>query len=176
MNTHQPLDITQTIIDPYRSRWEVVLTTGKVITENQLVYDFSRACHRQIDWALDLNTTGDLLKIKELWLVLPGGYKTALRDGVERPIMLQITEPGTAFQFKHALFDSLGGDGKNVEAQVIGKITNKETGDCECWIWDKVDGLIEYKSNINNFGMWRRNTGLLPLTKLSIEVMGLRLG
>lgn len=175
MNINLPSDVAQTTIDPYSSHWEVVLTTGKVLTEYQLVYDFGRACHRQIDWSLDLNTTGDLYKIKELWLICPGGHRTTFRGGVERPIRLEITEPGTAFQFKHGTFNTLGVTSKNVEAQIIGKITNKEDGDCICWIWDRIHGLIEYQSNINNFGMWRPNSGLIPLTKLSLEVVGLRL-
>lgn len=166
------LDTTQ-VVDPRLSYWEVVLTTGKVLSENNLVFDFRRAGYRQIDWALDLNTSGDILKIRELWLVTPGGHRTTLRGGAERPIMFSIKDAGTAFQFKHAMFDSLGGSGRHVEAQCIGRVTNKETGDCECWIWDRVLGLIEYKSNINNFGSWR--SGLMPLTKLSTNVIGLRL-
>jgi len=170
------LNAIQSVINPNKSLWSVVLTTGKIITEDQLVLDFCRGGYRQIDWALDLNSTGDLLKIKELWLVTPGGHRTVYQNGVERPIVLQITEPGTAFQFKYGCRDFLGGVGQSVEAQCIGKITDKDTGNCECWIWDRVQGLIEYKSNINNFGMWRKNSGLMPLTKLSHDVTGLRLG
>lgn len=166
------LDTTQ-VVNPHHSWWEVVLTTGKVLSENKLVFDFRRAGYRPIDWALDLNATSDLLKIKELWLITPGGHRTTLRGGAERPIMFSIREPGTAFQFKHAMMDALGGSGRSVEAQCIGRVTNKLTGDCECWIWDRVLGLIEYKSNINDFGSWR--SGLMPLTKLSTEVIGLRL-
>lgn len=170
------LNAIQTVLNPNKSKWEVVLTTGKTITEDQLVLDIRRGGYRQIDWALDLNTTGDLLKIKELWLITPGGHRTVHRGASEIPIVLQITEPGTAFQFKHTNHDFLGGSGRIIEAQCIGKITDKDTGDCQCWIWDRVLGLIEYKSNVNNFGMWRKNSGLMPLTKLSHDVTGLRLG
>lgn len=171
-----PSNTMQTACNPTRGLWEVVLTTGKVLTEDQLVYDFGRACHRQIDWTLDLASTGDLLKIKELWLVCPGGHRTAYRDGAERPIMLPIEESGTAFQLKYGVFNALGAIEKRAEAHIIGKVTDKENGDCLCWIWDRIGGLIEYRSNINNFGMWRSNSGLLPITKLSAEILGLRLG
>lgn len=176
MGVISSLNAIQSVINPNKSHWEVVLTSGKTITEDQLVLDIRRGGYRQIDWALDLNATGDLLKIKELWLITPGGHRTIHRGSSEVPIVLQITEPGTAFQFKHANNDFLGGTGRIIEAQCIGKITDKDTGDCECWVWDRVMGLIEYKSNVNNFGMWRVGSGLMPLTKLSHEVTGLRLG
>lgn len=156
------LQALQQVTDPARSHWEVVLTSGKVITENKLVLDFRRGGYRQIDWALDLNSTGDLLKIKELRLICPDGQTARL----------EITEPGTAFQFKHKSIESSGFN--CIEAQCIGRVTNKEDGTCECWIYDRFKGLIPYNSNVYNFGMWR--DGLMPLTKLSQEVMGLRLG
>lgn len=156
------LQALQQVIDPARSHWEVVLTSGRVITEHKLVLDFKRGGYRQIDWALDLNATGDLLKIKELWLICPNNQKA----------MLRIDEPGTAFQFKNKSMESSGFN--CIEAQCIGKVTNKEEGDCECWLYDRLKGLIPYKSNINNFGAWR--DGLIPLTHLSQEVVGLRLG
>lgn len=161
MSVLSNLQAFQTVLDPYKSYWKVVLTTGKELTENKLVLDFARGGYRPIDWALDLNTTGDLLKIKELWLICPNGEQR----------MLSITEPGTAFQFKYRSRDILS---STIEAQCIGRVIDKENGFCECWIWDKVLGIVKYDSNINDFGMWR--DGLMPLTKLSTEVMGLRLG
>jgi len=160
MGVLSSLQAIQNVMDPSHSYWKVLLTTGKEITEHKLVFDFRRGGYRPIDWALDLNATGDLLKIKELWLICPNGQQ----------VKIDINEPGTAIQFKHK---SINPYGAFLEAQGIGKVTDKGTGDCECWIWDRFKGLIPYKSNIDTFGTWRE--GLMPLTKLSREVIGLQL-
>lgn len=164
MSVLSTLQAFSNVLDPSKSYWEVVLTTGKKITENKLVLDFRRGGYRCIDWALDLNSTGDLLKIKELYLICPNGQQA----------MLRITEPGTAFQFKHRSLDITGQS--VVEAQCIGKVINKETGDCECYLFDRALGLIPYKSNVNHFGNWRPGSGLMAPQKLGHDVIGLRLG
>ncbi len=161
MSVQSSIQAIQQVINPDKSYWKVVLTSGKELSENKLVLDFRRGGYRPIDWALDLNTTGDLLKIKELYLICPNGQQQ----------MLQITEPGTAFQFKRKSVDIFG---PVLEAQGIGRVTDKETGACECWIWDIQLGLIPYKSTVTNFGIWRE--GLMPIKDLSQDVMGLRLG
>lgn len=162
------LQAIQTVLNPAMSYWKVVLTNNKELTEHKLVLDFRRGGYRPIDWALDLNSTGDLKRIKELYLICPNGQQVMLS--------FPLGESGTAFQFKHGTMDAMGACGRNIEAQCIGKVTNKEEGTCECWIWDKVDGLIHYNSNIHEFGMWRKNTGLIPIKDLSKDVTGLRLG
>lgn len=164
MSILSSLQALQTYYDPEKSYWEVVLNNGKVITEHKLVLDLRRGGYRAIDWALDLNSTGDLRKIKELWLKCPN----------DRQAMLKIEEPGTVFQFKHRTRDAMG---QNIlQAQCIGKVTNKEEGTCECYIYDRVLGLIAYKSNVNNFGSWRPDSGLIPPKILGQDVTGLRLG
>lgn len=144
------------------SHWKVVLSTGKEITEHQLVFDFRGAKMRRIDWALDLNSTGDVKRIKELWLMCPDGQKRVLKS----------EDSGTLFQFKYGMRDFIGGFGSSMAAQIIGKITNKEEGTCFCYIWDVEQGLIEYTSSIYNFGMWKANSGLIPLTKLGQDIIG----
>jgi hypothetical protein len=170
MSIATSLSALQAVIDPARSHWKVVLDNGKELTENKLVLDLRRGGYRQIDWALDLNSTGDLRHIKQLWLVCPDGQQA----------MLTIDEPGTAFQFKHTNRDFLGAVGQTLEAQCIGKVYDKSTGDCECWIWDRELGLVHYFSNIGvgdkTFGSWRPNSGLIPPQRLSQDVMGLQLG
>src|SRR5579871_6335530 len=83
--------------------WEVTLITGKKISgiETKKVTERDRLLKphlkgvmaRSVDWTLDLVTTGDVLKIKELSVIAPG---------VHLPGILKITEPGTAFEFKNA--------------------------------------------------------------------------
>lgn len=87
--------------------------------------------------------------------------------------MLKIDENYTAFQFKHRTKEFFNSTFTTLEAQCIGRVTNKESGDCECYIWDRFLGIIFYKSNIYNFGSWRQ--GLIPLKDLSHEVIGIRL-
>lgn len=166
MSLATSLQAIQQVVNPDKSYWRVVLTNGKELTENKLVLDLRRGGYRCIDWALDLNSTGDLLKIKELWLICPNGEQR----------MLRIDEPGTALQFKHTNRDFFGATGQTLEAQCIGKVTDKETGACECWLWDRMLGLVEYHSNIYDFGSWRPNSGMIPPKQLSTDVIGLRLG
>ena len=166
MSVQSNLRALQAVIDPTRSYWKVVLTNGKELSEHKLVLDLRRGGYRALDWALDLVSTGDVKRIKELWLHCPNGQYA----------MVTITEPGTALQFSHKSHDFFGGAGSNIEAQGIGKVTNKETGECECVIWDREKGLIPYNSNIREFGMWRPNSGLMPVKAFDADVMGLRLG
>lgn len=143
------------------SYWKVELTSGRILTENERVLDLSRGGYRYVDWAFDLNTTGDILRIKKLYLC----------KGTEELACLPIEEPGTAFQFKQRYVDILGNN--ILEGQCIGKVTDKEEGTCECYIYDRFKGLISYTSTVRNFGTWRE--GLIPLKELSLEVSGLKL-
>lgn len=152
-----------TVFDLRRSYWKAVLSTGRTLSECALRYDIRAAGLRPFDWTLDLTDTSDIMKIKELYLVCPDGKEA----------MLKIDEPGTAFQFKTRSMDALGGTANILEAQVIGKVTDKENGDCTCYIYDRVAGLIEYRSSIYKFGAWREN--IAPIGALSHDVMGLRL-
>jgi hypothetical protein len=143
------------------SYWRVTLASGRIVSEWSL---FPLQGGRDADWTLDLLTTGDILKVRELTLVCPG-FKVG---------QLAITEPGTAFQFKTAsVFAQDGRMDKRIEAQVIGRVDDKERGTCTCWIWDRLLGLIPYHSNIFAFGSWRE--GIASIGALSQDVVGVRL-
>jgi hypothetical protein len=160
-------------MEPY---WRVVLTTGRKISgiEKHRVSFAESLAHpewgreRSIDWTLDLLSTGDLLKIKELHLVYPGLFRHAC---------LEITEPRTAFQFRRQAKGMDMGTGQvldSVEAQIIGRVYDKENGLCQGYIWDRVKGLIQYDEvEINNFPSWR--SGLMPPGVLNLDVLGVRL-
>jgi len=148
------------------SYWQVTLSTGRRLSEMDVVSSPLQGSERPADWTLDLVTTGDILKVKELCLIYPGWFT--------RPAILKITEPGTAFQFKTASAMAFGANGRQLEAQVIGRITNKETGACECYIWDRHLGLIGYQSNVRTFGSWDPGR-IAPIGELSQNVIGLRL-
>jgi hypothetical protein len=145
------------------SFWEVLLTSGKVIRETQTVKDAMG--ERLVDWTLDLNSSGDLRRIKEVRLICPG----LMVHGV-----LKIKESQTAFQFKNS---SAVHDGQRqyrvLEAQVVGRVTDKVTGACDCFIWDRLLGLFKYSSNIRSFGTWHDR--IAPISVLSQNVLGLNL-
>ncbi len=153
------------VAGPY---WKVRLITGKTLTKHQIVDDQMLGRRRVLDWTLDLISTGDILKIKELILVYPG---------FNRSVKLDITEPGTAFQFcrqAKGMDMSTGAIVDSVEAQIIGRITNKEEGLCEGYIWDRVNGPMGYKDvSIYDFPSWRE--GLMPPGALNLDVLGVRI-
>lgn len=152
----------------FNAHWGAVLITGRKLSKYQRVFDQRLGQERELDWSLDLISTGDILKIKELHLVYPGLLRKAV---------LKITEPGTVFQFCRQVkgFDPSSGQGFDaVEAQIIGRVYDKENGLCEGYIWDRVQGLLQYKDvSVYKFPSWR--PGLMPPGELSLEVLGIRL-
>lgn len=150
-------------LNPLRSYWTCRLTTGKELDERGMIFDLRAGGLRPLDWSLDLVSTGDIRRIRELTLHCPDGKYDSLG----------IDEPGTCFQLKVASMHMLGAGGRQVECQLIGKVLNKENGSCTCRIWDRVYGLLHYDTTIYDFGSWR--VGITPLGKLSLDVLGLRL-
>lgn len=171
--------ILGSIINPLlidRSVWAVKLADGRFLSERDMVrdprydHDLRHPGKRPFDWSLDLVGTGDILKIKELWLVCPPNKISPLGNTARLPIV----EPGTAFQFKTANVDALGSWGRTVVSQVIGRVTNKETGECECFIWDnEIKAMGTYNTNIYKFGSWR--DGVAPIGALALSVQGFKL-
>lgn len=138
-----------------RSWWKVVLDSGRELHEVRT------------DWALDLVATGDVRRVVQLWLLAPDG----------REAMLPITEPGTAFQLHTRTLDAFGANANTLECQVIGRVVDKVSGACDCFVWDRLlypaQGLFLYKSSVYRFGTWHER--LAPIGALSQEVQGLRL-
>ena len=157
-------------IDPRLAYWSCVLSTGKEWSERSLVYTNIKGQKgiRKLDWTEDLVSTGDIHKIRELSLNCPDGRKATL----------EITEDMPAFQFKTKSLDMLGVSGNSLEFQVIGRVIDKATGRCECFIWDYrpkpgEKHLVAYKSSIYNFGAWRDT--ITPIGALGIDVQGFKL-
>ncbi len=149
-------------LHPLSSWWTCELSTGRILSERTAIWDMRAGGLRALDWSLDLVSAGDILKIKTVSLHCPD----------ERVVTFLIEEPGTVFQLKIATMHMLVA-GKQEECQLIGKVIDKVSGACTCAVWDRQDGLIEYASNVYAFGTWR--PGILPLGKLSLDVLGLRL-
>lgn len=179
-----------------RSYWAVRLSTGEWLCEARTKTDLRTGMERFFDWSNDLVANGDVLKIRELWLLCPPSRTSPLGNTAR----LDITEPGTAFQLKIATIDSsIVASSRTVQAHIIGRIDNKETGECTCYIWDTVqDGLctpetmiydpmtgsakrdehgnLAYagKTSVYNFHSWRPGS-LAPLGRLELATVGVRL-
>jgi hypothetical protein len=158
------------VIDPFQSYWSVLLTTGKRWSEHDLVPTFRKGVRgvRKLDWGDDIVSSGDIKRVKEITLHCPD----------KRTAVLEIEEPGTAFQFKTRSLTVLTEGGGGLEFQVIGRVIDKMSGRCECFIWDYHPNpgqphLVAYKSTIYNFGAWKDT--MMPIGALSLEVQGLRL-
>jgi hypothetical protein len=155
---------------PQRSYWAVKLENGKWLCELDTRIDSIHPTGRPYDWTLDLIDTSDIRRVKELWLFCPPTRAHPLGQTAH----LEITEPGTAFQFKTANVDVMGAWQRQRVAQVIGRVNDKLTGDCECFIWDQsLKQLLPYRSSIYRFGSWQ--PGIAPIGALSLDVMGLKL-
>jgi hypothetical protein len=127
---------------------------------------------RQADWSLDIVGSGDYKKIEELWLICPPTATSPLGNTARLPIEM----PGTAFQLKVAFVESDGvNSARSLQAQLIGRVTDVETGDCECFIFDYGWQVMStpWKSNVKRFGTWRSEVA--PLTQLNYTVVGIDL-
>jgi len=151
-----------------RSYWQVKLTTGKTVTEGQLAFDFTRGT-RNIIWLEDIVGSGDNHRIRELTLCTPEGDVT-----------LAISEPCTAFQLQMGVIAFFGGE-RIPNAHIIGRLDNKEAGECTACIWDvqgeeQPDGtrrhlFPNHKTNVRNFASWRG--GIPNIGALSYKHVGL---
>jgi len=179
-----------------RSYWAVKLNNGTWISEARTHIDLYKGIERPYDWSNDLVANGDVAKIRELWLLCPPSTTSPLGNTAR----LDISEPYTAFQLKVGTVDSnLTASSRTVQAHIIGKVINKENGDCECYIWDYMqDGLITPntliydplakdhierdekgrpiyagRTNVYHFHSWRG--AIAPLGLLELGTLGVRL-
>lgn len=157
-------------MDPQLAFWSVLLTSGKEWSEHSMVGTMRKgqAGLRQLDWALDIVSTGDVHRVKEIRLHCPDG----------RTAVLEIADGMEPFQFKTKALNMIGAGDSFLEYQVIGRVIDKASGRCECFIWDYrpkpgEPNLVAYRSNIYAFGMWRDTC--TPLGALGLEVQGFRL-
>lgn len=160
--------------------WAIKLTNGTFLSERDTVRDgnllegdlpLHRAGKRPLDWTKDLVSTGDIRKVKELWLICPPSLGNPLGQTARLPIV----EPGTAFQFKLGYVDSIPGSSLRSRAhQVIGRVTDKESGACECFLWDVgLQKLGMWNTSVYDFQSWRPEVA--PMGALALDVLGLSL-
>lgn len=160
------------------SYWKVKLRATSLskrreFSELDMTWDPVRG-HRPLDWALDIIGSGDNNHIEELMLVTPQGE-----------VVMPFYEPRSAFQFKRGTLDMLS-NGRIVQAQIIGRVENRETGVCTACIWDvaghdqyseqgvllpeKQHLYLDFVTNIHNFEAWHKD--IVPVGAMSKEVIG----
>ena len=162
--------------------WCVKLSTGKFLSERDMVWDelqreqgagglkrLAKPNKRPFDWSLDLVSTGDVLKIKELWMVCPPNPHSPLGNTAKLPII----EPGTAFMFKTRHLSI--GMGRPEYHLIIGRVDEKTTGACTYFVYDcLLHGMSEpMQNNVYDFQSWRPEIGRIG--PLGLDVLGLKL-
>ena len=143
--------------------WKVRLISGREYSEYDLAFDVRAGGMRSVDWARDIVGSGDNARVAELTLCTRAGNATLL-----------IGEPCVAFQLKRGTM-SLFGETRILEAQIIGRVDNHETGDCTCAIWDVQQQRLytDYTTTVHQFAAWR--DGITAIGALSLPVLGVRL-
>lgn len=148
------------------SYWKVVLTSGKTLSEldERTYIDGEKVIRvRRLEWLEDIIGSGDIAKVRKVMLCTPQGTAH-----------IEAREPYTAFQFSRGVMNMLGSQYARVKnCQVVGVVTDKETGGCDCAIWDaQTRQLYTMRNCVKNFSAWRE--GVIPVGRLNIEAMDLR--
>lgn len=196
------------LLELEKSFWAVRLdrtVNGKKETEwvceRRTVHSWQKGEERNLDWGLDLVSSGDYRHITELWLFCPPSSTSPLGNTAYFPIKTACT----GFQFKIASADFGPYQTRYVEAHVIGRVMNS-LGNCEFFAFDyregglltpqwrapfpnPVDGTPFYPCinyTVRNFGrvydqsrekwhdaMWRPN--LVPPGVLELSQLGVEL-
>jgi hypothetical protein len=134
-----------------------------------LIPFMNRQRKNTFDWTMDLVTTGDVLRIEELWLFCP--RSTAVPQGSSAVLRFSPDDAGTAFHFNVTKMSEAG----RIDSKIIGKVINRETHECIYHVWDGQLNILypPMRTNINDFQAWR--PGIAHLGAMSHEVIGLRL-
>lgn len=146
------------------SYWNVIFQNGKELSEldTKPYLDEGKVLRvRSVEWLEDIIGSGDLGNVKEAMLCTPQGIAH-----------FTVTEPYTVFQFSRGTLALLEGNRiKNL--QCMGVVTNKDTGECECAVWDQqTRQLYTMFNNVKDFQAWRE--GVIPIGRLNIEALDLR--
>lgn len=151
-----------------RAFWGIELEDGGWYTQLHTLVDVVRGCERELQWYDDIVATSDVLRIKELWLFCPKSRETPLGATCE----LDIKEKGTAF-YCAGKASSLG-VGRYPTFTLIGRVNDKDSGDCEMYIWDAlVRRCYHHRSNVRNISQWRKGGPIVG--KLALDRIGLRI-
>jgi hypothetical protein len=164
------VDISSTV-NPLRvlmageSYWKVKLSTRvRLLSELDTVsiqQSDKRWLIRRYEWLEDLIGSGDIGRVEDVILITP-----------KESIGLIVKEPYTVFQFSRGTQSLLTGE-RIKQVQVIGVVTDKETGACEYALWDvTMQKLYHGTTSVHNFAAWR--PGVLPIGALNLKALDLR--
>ena len=148
-----------------QSYWKAILSSGRVVSELDMVSDICTATRRKTEWLEDVIGSGDLKHVQELQeliLCTPQG-----------DVHLTISRPYTAFQFNRGAVSLLDGQ-RTKHAQIIGRVEN-EAGQCIAAVWDILERKLypDFITNVHAFGAWR--DGITPIGALNLDALGVRL-
>ena len=148
-----------------RSYWAVKLRDGTWLSEVDLCPQY-RPETPYYDWSLDLVGTGDVARIRELWLFAPPNRLSPL--GNTAVLFFRPDEHNTAFQLHVTGYNT---SGRVATSQIIGRVIDKATGDCIAHIWDAKNKVmvVNWETNINTFKRWEEEVAKQlkrPLSKV----------
>ena len=147
------------------SYWKVVFQSGRELSELD-TFTFSDGTTqrvRDVEWLEDVIGAMELRNVREAMLYTPRGTAH-----------FTVTEPYTVFQFSRGTQVLIGDKSERIKnMQCVGVVTDQETGDCECVIWDmQTKQLYTLFNNVRNFTAWREGVadiGLLNLSALDLR-------
>ena len=130
---------------------------------------------RRLEWLEDVIGSGDIAKVKEIHLHTP--------QGIART---HVGEPYTGFQFSRGTSALLTGE-KLKNLQVIGAVTDKDTGECTFALWDYQDQnlyvdmlwdaekkmVVRGHNSVRDFRAWRGD--VIPIGPLNLKAMDVRI-
>jgi hypothetical protein len=165
------------------SYWSVLMKSGKTwseLDEKSIEVPTLRGPSKQylvrrLEWKEDLIDSGDIKNVKEIHLHTP--------QGIART---HVGEEYTGFQFSRGTSALLTGE-KLKNLQVIGAVTDKDTGECTFALWDYQDRnlyvdmlwnaekkmVVRGHNNVRDFKAWRE--GIIPIGPLNIKAMDVRI-
>lgn len=142
---------------------EMLTGDGRIMLARSLFAP--RVRMRHVEWLEDLIGSGDLGRVKEAILCTPKGEAH-----------FTITEPYTVFQFSRGTMAVDATQGRTIRiknCQVVGVVTDKETGLCEYAAWDvQKQDLYTGHNNVLDFRPW--HTDMAAIGALDLQAMDVR--
>jgi hypothetical protein len=152
-----------------RSYWAVKLENGDWLSDIDENVVIRRGERRNLEWHDDIVANGDAAHIKELWLFCPPHPINPLGANGRLPIL----EPWSCFVMNGRQMN-IGTGHRYTTYQIVGRVTDKVSGDCDCFIWDALEKKFYHgQNNVYKFTPWR--PGAAPLGLLALDTLGLRL-
>jgi len=147
-----------------------MLNDDRWLSELDEYVDIAKGVTRTLDWHDDIVMLNDCKRIRELRVYAPPHG----RSPIGCVGTLRTREPSCMFVISGRIANVFAGE-KHITYQLIGKVTNKNNGQCECFIWDNVMQAFSepYLTSVFDFKPWASHVGLRG--RLNLEHLGLEL-